>query len=101
MKATLRASQRQDTNAGNFLMFLFFKTQVFDIIKGNFTGFPCDGGSHSLTFHIDNDFTFKDVEAFLAIIDESYGYVNGCLDFIFDVRERMVDLKKRLGLHKE
>jgi hypothetical protein len=99
VNALLRASQYENTAAGSFLATLYYRTYALDLVKGNVTGYPHDGGMHSLTFHLNKDFHLSDVEVFLTIVEDQYKNVHGCSEFVVDVRAKMVALAEKLNLH--
>jgi hypothetical protein len=86
----IKASQDQQTPEGDFLCFLYYRTGAFDLLqRDESSGFPHDGGQHSLIFHIDEKFGTDDVEAFLDVIEEQYHSHPGCAAFVTEIRARM------------
>lgn len=85
----IKCSQPQESPAGHFLAFLYYRTGVMKLFSvKERSGFPHDGGYHSLIFHIDTNFGLDDVEAFLSMIKEQYSERYGCAEFVQSVRYR-------------
>jgi hypothetical protein len=86
----IKASQCEQTPAGDFLCFLYYRTGAIDLLKREErSGFPHDGGQHTLIFHIGPEFRIDDVEAFLDVVEEQYHCHPGCSDFVTQARAKL------------
>lgn len=86
----IKASQREGTPGGNFLSFLYYQTGAIDLLKREErSGYPHNGGEHTLIFHIAPEFTIEDVETFLDVVEEQYYSHPGCSDFVTQVRAKL------------
>ena len=80
------ASCSEDSPAGRFLGDLYYKTSALKLFApGERLGFPNDGGQHTLVLQVEP----ADAEAFLDLVVEKYGWVNGCSEFVEHFRAQM------------
>lgn len=97
----LRVSQPQDTEAGNFLAHLYYFSRAMELFtSAERGGYPHDGGSHSLVFYLNDQFTADDVKAWLGILVSTYGLKYGCAEFVADVRQKLDTLLAGLNPRK-
>jgi hypothetical protein len=85
-KSHIDASCDEDSLAGKFLGMLYYDTRAMDLFRHDErSGFPNDGGLHSLELYVPTD----DAEAFLELVTEAYGNRVGCNEFASHFRSRM------------
>lgn len=80
------ASCGETTVEGRFLGNLYYRSKVFDVLTpSEYSGFPNNGGEHTLILHLNE----ADLMAFLVLIEECYGHVPGCREFVRRVINKM------------
>jgi hypothetical protein len=87
------ASQLEHTPAGKLLGKMYYGGFIDAALKrGESTGYPHNGGQHSLTLILSAD----ELTAFLSLVEESYPQHPGTSEFIASVRERAIKNHPRL-----